>query len=179
MLSIVFAAIAGGSLWRFGTEGGDWLFLVIAAVCIQLRLLCNMVDGLLAVEGGMKSSLGDLYNEIPDRIADALILIGAGYAVRSLAYGEMLGWLAALVAMMTAYVRLLAGSLGAKQLFIGPMAKQHRMFVVTVACLAAAVEYAMRGTMLSLYYALILVVLGTAFTIVRRIVRLADEIKSR
>src|SRR5690242_1533861 len=29
--------------------------LVGAAVCIQLRLLCNMLDGMLAVEGGLKT----------------------------------------------------------------------------------------------------------------------------
>lgn len=125
LFSIVVAALAGLALWRSGAVGGSWPLLILAAIAIQLRLLCNMLDGLLAVEGGLKSRVGDLYNEVPDRIADALILIGAGYGARSLPYGETLGWSAALVAVMTAYVRLLAGSLGAQQLFIGPMAKQH------------------------------------------------------
>ncbi len=179
VLSIVVAAVAGFALWESGNVGGSWPLLVTAAVGIQLRLLCNMLDGLLAIEGGFKSKLGDLYNEVPDRIADALILIGAGYAVRSLPYGEILGWGAALLAVLTAYVRLLAGSLGAQQFFIGPMAKQHRMFVITVGCLAAAIEHSRAGTVRALWLTLIVVVAGSIITLVRRLMRLVAELESR
>ncbi len=179
VLSIVVAAVAGFALWESGNVGGSWPLLVTAAVGIQLRLLCNMLDGLLAIEGGFKSKLGDLYNEVPDRIADALILIGAGYAVRSLPYGEILGWGAALLAVLTAYARLLAGSLGAQQLFIGPMAKQHRMFVITLGCLAAAIEHSRAGTVRALWLTLIVVIAGSAITLVRRLMRLVAELESR
>ncbi len=50
-----------------------------AALGIQLRLVCNLIDGMVAIEGGMKSPVGGLYNEVPDRIADPLLLIAAGY----------------------------------------------------------------------------------------------------
>jgi phosphatidylglycerophosphate synthase len=179
VLSIVFAALAGFVLWLSGNKGGDWFLLLTAAVAIQLRLLCNMLDGLLAVEGGFKSKVGDLYNEIPDRIADVVILVGAGYGARALAYGEALGWAAALIAVMTAYLRLLAGSLGARQLFIGPMAKQHRMFVMTIGCIVAAAEHARVGTVRSLWLALAVVVAGSIITFFRRLIRLASELESR
>jgi len=178
VLSILFAAAAGLALWRFGV-GGNWRLLVGAAVAIQLRLLCNMLDGLLAVEGGFKSKLGDLYNEIPDRIADVAILVGAGYAVATMPYGGILGWSAALLAVLTAYLRLLAGSLGAQQLFIGPMAKQHRMFVVTVGCLLGALEHSRSGTARAVWLALIVVVAGSLITLVRRLLRLAAELETR
>jgi len=178
VLSIFFAAAAGLALWRFGV-GGSWRLLVGAAAAIQLRLLCNMLDGLLAVEGGFKSKLGDLYNEVPDRVADVAILVGAGYAVVTMQYGEILGWSAALLAVLTAYVRLLAGSLGAQQHFIGPMAKQHRMFVVTVGCLAGAIEHSRYGTARAVWLALIVVVLGSVVTLVRRLLRLGAEMQSR
>ena len=51
-----------------------------------------------------------------------------------------LGWCAAVLAVLTAYVRVLGGSLGVTQHFIGPMAKQHRMFTLTIATLLSAVE---------------------------------------
>ncbi len=178
VLSILFAVGAGFALWRFGA-GGNWRLLVAAAVAIQLRLLCNMLDGLLAVEGGFKSKLGDLYNEIPDRIADVAILVGAGYAVATMAYGEILGWSAALLAVLTAYLRLLAGSLGARQLFIGPMAKQHRMFVLTLGCVAGAVEHALNGGRLSLTIALAIIVVGSVVTTVRRLSDLSAELRAR
>jgi phosphatidylglycerophosphate synthase len=107
--------------------------LLIAAGCIQLRLLCNLLDGMLAVEMGLKTPTGDLFNDLPDRIADVVILVGAGYAVRDEPYGLVLGWSAAVVAMFTAYVRVLGGSLGLTQHFVGPMAKQHRMFTLALA----------------------------------------------
>jgi phosphatidylglycerophosphate synthase len=180
VLSILFSAAAwmnfreaGQSFWK------PWLMLVTGAVAIQLRLLCNLLDGLLAIEGGLKTKTGDLYNEVPDRIADAAILIGAGLAVRHLPYGSMLGWAAALVAVLTAYARLLGGSFGFAQDFVGPMAKQHRMFAVTVGALAAAIETAQRGTVWSLYVALWIVLVGSIVTFARRLRRIARQLETR
>ena len=109
----------------------------MAAVAIQLRLLCNLVDGMLAVEEGFSTKTGDIYNDLPDRISDVLILVGAGYS-RGSRMRSTLGWLAAVLAVLTAYVRVLGGSLGVTQHFIGPMAKQHRMFALTIATLLSA-----------------------------------------
>src|SRR5687768_9643164 len=50
--------------------------LVVATAGIQLRLLCNLLDGMIAIEGGFKSKTGDIYNDLPDRIADVAILVG-------------------------------------------------------------------------------------------------------
>ena len=77
----------GAADWRscapdgFAPRGARCL-LMAAAAGIQLRLLCNLLDGMLAVEEGLKSKTGDIYNEVPDRLADILILVGAGYSVR-------------------------------------------------------------------------------------------------
>src|SRR5262249_31552402 len=59
------------------------LFLA-AAASIQLRLLCNLLDGMLAVEERLHARTGALYNEIPDRVADVVLLAGAGCAIRDL-----------------------------------------------------------------------------------------------
>jgi hypothetical protein len=64
-----------------------------------------------------------IFNDIPDRISDALLLVSAGYAISIISWGAALGWCAALLAVMTAYVRTLAASLGAPVNFQGPMAK--------------------------------------------------------
>ena len=108
---------------------------VLAAACIQLRLLANMLDGMVALAGTRTSPLGQLYNEVPDRVSDAATLIGLGYA----AGGSVLfGYLAALAAVFTAYVRAAGKVAGARQEYCGPMAKQQRMFLVTVAALYCA-----------------------------------------
>ena len=153
--------------------------LIAAAACIQLRLLCNLLDGMLAVEGGFKTKTGELYNDVPDRIADVFILVGAGYAVRELPYGVTLGWTASALALFTAYVRVLGGSLGLTQHFIGPMAKQHRMFTLTVASLLTTAEAASGQAPRVLYAGLAVIVAGTIVTAIRRIHRLARELDTR
>ena len=95
---------------------------------------------MLAVEEGLKTRNGEIFNDLPDRIEDILILVGAGYAAPGVSHAETLGWAAAVAAVLTAYVRVLGGSLGLTQHFAGPMAKQHRMFVLTLATLLAAIE---------------------------------------
>lgn len=179
--SVVFALFAGVALERSLEASGDTCgpLLLAAAVCIQLRLLCNMVDGLLAVEGGLASPAGEVWNDLPDRLADPLILVGAGLALRAMPLGVTLGWVAALLALFTAYVRVLGGSLGLPQSFAGPMAKQHRMFAITVGCLGGAVEAGFGRPPRTLYAALVVVVLGSAFTAARRTARIARELAAR
>jgi phosphatidylglycerophosphate synthase len=180
--SIVFAFIAGHALYFAGERIGDSasLWLVVATVGIQLRLLCNLLDGLLAVEGGLKSKTGELFNEIPDRIADIMILLGAGVAIHEVVdWGLRLSVAATILALLTAYVRLLGGSLGLPQDFSGPMAKQHRMFVLTVGNLAGAIEHAMRGTVWSVVAAMVVIVIGSVATVVLRTWRIANQLKAR
>jgi phosphatidylglycerophosphate synthase len=148
--------------------------LLAAAACIQLRLLCNLLDGMLAVEEGLRSRTGEIFNELPDRLADVLILVGAGYAAPS-TYTVTLGWAAAVTAVFTAYVRVLGGSLGLSQHFIGPMAKQHRMFTLTLATIAAAVEATLGLPARALGIGLAVVAAGSTLTIIRRVARLLAE----
>lgn len=128
VLSIVFAALGAGCLWL-----GGW-YLLAAALCIQGRLLCNLFDGMVAVEHQQATALGAVYNEFPDRIADSLLLVAGGYACGQ----PELGWLAALAAALTAYVRVFGASCGLGHDFRGPMAKQHRMALLTIACVASS-----------------------------------------
>jgi len=180
--SIVFACAAGCAFWEAGQSVGSavTIWLIVAAAGIQLRLLCNLLDGLLAIEGGLKTKTGDLFNEIPDRVADILILLGAGVAIHEVTdWGIALGVTATILALLTAYIRLLGGSLGLPQDFRGPMAKQHRMFMLTVGSLAAAIEHAIRGTLWTLVAAMIVIVLGCILTLALRTRRIAHALQAR
>jgi phosphatidylglycerophosphate synthase len=150
---------------------------VIGSICcaigIQLRLLCNLFDGMVAIEGGKKSDIGSLYNEFPDRIADSLLIVGLGYAIGQ----SDLGWLAALAAALTAYVRVFGGSIGLKQTFMGPMAKQHRMAVMTAGLLLNAVEASVYGTHYVLVIALAVIAIGSVATCVTRTLAIARQLK--
>ena len=155
---------------RSDSDGTIAALLTAAAVLVQLRLASNLLDGLVAVEGGRGTRTGPLFNEVPDRLADLLILVPAGYAISAISWGPELGWAAGVLAVLTAYVRLLGGSLGQAQSFSGPLAKPHRMFVLTVACLASVVE-ALAGDHegVALAAGLVIITIGSAATCVLRL----------
>lgn len=157
--SVFFSLLVPIGLFAIGGRSGA----VVAIAGIQLRLLANVLDGLVAVEGGKSSPLGALYNEFPDRIADSVILVAFGYAIAA----PTLGWLAALLAALTAYIRVFGGAIGQPQRFLGPMAKQHRMAVLTVALAGAAILPPAWSSPLS-HGCLMLIVIGSAFTCVTR-----------
>jgi phosphatidylglycerophosphate synthase len=169
--SITFAVFGGLALMG----NTHWPGMIICALCIQGRLLCNLVDGMVALEGGKKSAVGALYNEFPDRIADSIFIIALGYATPL----PIVGWLGALAASLTAYVRVFGGSLGLPQNFRGPMAKQHRMAVMTIACVAAAAEDAIRGTHFILLYAAAIIMLGSFVTCVIRTLAIARGLQEK
>ena len=168
--SIFFAGLGSICFLLLPDAGatGKWLLPILAAASIQCRLLCNLFDGMVAIEGGKKTCSGELFNDMPDRISDTLILVSAGYAISMVNWGDTLGWCAALLAVMTAYIRTLAASLGAPVNFQGPMAKQHRMALLTAACLITAVENSIAGQSYALLAALIIMIAGCFITLYRR-----------
>lgn len=151
---------------------------VACAAAIQLRLVCNLIDGLVAVEGGLRTKTGDVFNDLPDRVADLLLLAGAGYAARELPHAIELGWLAAALALLAAYVRVLGKSVGAGTHFLGPMAKQHRMAALTATCLLAALLTSRALDRHTLVVGLGVIVLGTLITVVRRTQRVLNILTS-
>jgi phosphatidylglycerophosphate synthase len=160
MASVLFAAIGAAALVWWPGIGG----YLLCAICIQLRLLCNLFDGLVAVEGGKASPLGRIYNEFPDRITDTLFIVALGYAADM----PWLGWLGALFAVGTAYVRVFGGSLGLVQDFRGPVAKQQRMALLTLGCLGAIAESFFHTQHYSLIAAAVLIAAGSLLTCAAR-----------
>jgi len=144
------------------------MLFVFGALCVQLRLLCNLFDGMVAIEGGFKTKSGEVFNELPDRFSDAVILIGFGYAASAVQFGTELGYVAAVLAVITAYVRELGAATGAGQNFTGPMAKQHRMAVVTIASILSGAAAFWSWHAWITWIALWIMVAGMIVTIVRR-----------
>lgn len=169
--SIAFAALGAAALLLWPA----WAGKLACALCIQARLICNLLDGLVAVEHHKKSPLGALYNEFPDRIADSVLIVALGYAAGL----SSLGWFGALAAALTAYVRLAGGTLGLSQDFRGPMAKQHRMAVMTVACLIAIAEQTLNGSRYALQVATWVVAVGATLTCVTRTLAIAKQLYTK
>jgi phosphatidylglycerophosphate synthase len=116
-----------------------------------------------------------LFNEIPDRIADSLFIVALGYTIGAPA----IGWYGALAAAMTAYIRVLGGSLGKPQDFRGPMAKPHRMATITIACVLGAIELRVAGSHWALTLAAWIVAIGATITCVRRTLFIAQQLRTK
>lgn len=171
VISIFFAVIGAALLLYVQTP---WA-LIVVALCVQLRLVCNLLDGMVAIEGKRKSPTGALYNELPDRIADSLFIVPVGYLI-----GEpWLGWLGALAAAVTAYIRVLGGAIGLPQDFRGPMAKPHRMAVLTAACVIGALEWWLNGSRWALLTAAWVIAIGSLITCVTRTRAMAQLLRAK
>lgn len=180
---LVFGILAGiafsATSWHVEHARSCW---IIGALLVQGRLLANMLDGMVAERSGQHSPVGALFNEVPDRIEDAAILIGLGYAAGGHA---VLGYLAAIAAVFTAYVRAMNKVAGAPQDFCGPLAKPQRMFFVTLAAVYCGVTPIMWQTIplgdnhwpvpaLTLLF----IFVGSLVTAARRLVRAATALNA-
>ncbi len=173
---MAFGVAAGGALLATSEwSGGAWAMWLLAALLVQARLAANMLDGMVALSTGTASKRGELLNEIPDRVSDSTVLIGLGYAGGG---SVALGYTAALVAMATAYVRAVGKGISGAQEFCGPMAKQQRMFLVTLVALYGAIvdpgqlPLDNRIGLTPVAVALLLITIGGLITVIRRLRRI-------
>lgn len=140
---------------------------------IQLRLICNLMDGMVAIEGGKKSPTGDLWNEIPDRFADTILLASAGWAIGLPWVGALAAW----ASVMTAYIRVSGAALTGVHDFCGPFAKPQRMAALTIGALATAADPLWQGDGRIMKAAVIVIAAGACLTIARRTLHLAAKLK--
>ena len=170
------AAILAGACFALAprTVAGFSIALwLLGGVLVQGRLVANMLDGMVAIGRGVASPVGELFNDVPDRVSDSAILIGVGLGGGDIALG--IG--AALAAMATAYIRALGRSIGAPSEFGGPMAKPHRMAAITALALLECVAPAAWTETLAEWALWIILVLSLVTT-VRRLLRTAAFLKS-
>jgi phosphatidylglycerophosphate synthase len=151
------------------------LFWALGAALVPLRLLANMLDGMVAFGRGIASPQGELCNEVPDRVSDSAVLVGLGLAATG---GWALGLAAALAAMSTAYVRAVGRAAGASSDFCGPMAKQQRMALATALALWCAAAPARWGTASALpAFVLAAIAVLSLLTAARRLRRIAGALR--
>ena len=171
------ALVAALAFWGSAETSGvaRALVLVLAALGCQARLLCNLFDGMVAVEAGKGAPDGPFWNEFPDRVSDILILVGAGLAAGMPEWG----WAAASLAVLTAYTRELGAGIGLVPDFSGPMAKPQRMAALTAAAVLAVAEGWLWQREIILPLAIVAVTLGAAATVVRRGARIVIALRMR
>ena len=124
--SIVAAALAALSFWQSSRYPA---LLIVAPLFCLLRLWCNMLDGMVALAAGKASWRGEVLNDLPDRISDVLIFVGAAHSGWM---HPLFGYWAAIMSLGTAYVGMLGQAVGVRREFCGLMSKPWRMVALGV-----------------------------------------------
>lgn len=178
-LSIVAAAAAAICFWQSARHP---LLLIVAPLFCYLRLWCNMLDGMVALASGQASARGELLNDLPDRISDVLIFVGAGHSGWM---NPLLGYWAAILSLGTAYVGMLGQAVGVQREFSGLMAKPWRMVALH---LGAWLTYALFewndgdtyiGKLRTLDWACVIVIVGCIQTSAQRLARIMRALKAK
>lgn len=173
ILSIVFAFVSLLAFYLDSQSSNNHIvMMIIAIVGIQGRLLMNLLDGMVAIEHNKKSVVGGLYNEVPDRISDSVIIFGAGLLTMDFSYGIHLTYIAIILSIFTAYIRTLGASLNTPHFFSGPMAKQHRMVLICLSCIVG-IWY-----LPAFYYGLIVMNIGLILTCANRLLKIVKFLKN-
>jgi phosphatidylglycerophosphate synthase len=124
--SMAAAAAAGVCFWEASAFPG---LLIVAVGFCYLRLWLNMLDGMVALAAGKASRTGEIANELPDRISDVIIFVGAGHSGLCEPLG---GYWTAIFALLVAYVGTLGQALGVQREFSGWMSKPWRMVALHI-----------------------------------------------
>jgi phosphatidylglycerophosphate synthase len=122
--SVVASALAAICFWQSSKVPA---LLIPAALLCYVRLWLNMLDGMVALAAGKASLRGELLNDLPDRVSDAIIFAGVAHSGLC---NPASGYWAAIFALLTAYVGTFGQALGVGRQFGGIMAKPWRMVVL-------------------------------------------------
>ncbi|HUE41686.1 MAG TPA: CDP-alcohol phosphatidyltransferase family protein [Chthoniobacterales bacterium] len=173
-LSILAAAIAALCFWKSGQT--QWL-LILAPLFCYLRLWFNMLDGMVAVAANKASRRGEILNDLPDRISDIVIFVGVAH---SGLMNPLLGYWAAMLAVLTAYVGLFGQALGGRREFGGIMSKPWRMVALSLGAWASFfIEQQSTGRFTILDWTCLVVIAGCVETIVVRLKRITAALQDK
>jgi phosphatidylglycerophosphate synthase len=139
-----------------------------------------MLDGMVALAGGKASRRGEIINDLPDRISDVIIFVGAAHS------GWMhphFGYGAAIMSLGTAYVGVLGQAVGVQREFSGWMSKPWRMVVLALGAWLSYGFFRFQKETVTLFdltildWACVLVVAGCLQTSTQRLLRIFRALK--
>ena len=114
------------------SESASSLCLLLAIpVVLLLRMALNAIDGMLAREHDMKSSLGAVLNELGDVISDAALYLPLAYVA---GFNAVLVVAMVIVGIIAEMTGVIAVQIGASRRYDGPMGKSDRALVVGLLC---------------------------------------------
>lgn len=167
-LAALALSIAAGILITL--KPGDSSGLLMIPLLLLLRMALNAIDGMLAREHAMKSSLGAVLNELGDVVADAAL-----YLPMALIPGisASLVVLVVVLAIISEMAGVVAIQIGASRGYAGPMGKSDRAFVFGLMALLLGLGV-LPGYWIQLLLSAVLVLL--CLTIINRVRNALQEV---
>ncbi|MFW5426618.1 MAG: CDP-alcohol phosphatidyltransferase family protein [Methylophagaceae bacterium] len=135
ILAMIISFIAGGFIVLFPEN--HWPLLMVPVV-LFVRMALNAIDGMLAREHDMKSSLGAILNELGDVLSDVAL-----YLPLALVAGVNASWLVLVVilSVVSEMAGVVAIQIGAERRYDGPMGKSDRAFLFGVIALVLGLGF--------------------------------------
>jgi len=177
--SIVAAALAALCFWQSARHP---TLLILAPFFCALRLWCNMLDGMVALAAGQAGGRGEVLNDLPDRISDVLIFVGAAHSGWM---HPLFGYWAAIMSLGTAYVGMLGQAVGAQREFSGWMSKPWRMVALGLGAWLTYLLFRWNGVdvifvrLTVLDWTCVVVIAGCLQTSVQRLSRIFRALESK
>ncbi len=132
-LAALVVGLAGGICLALSPDQ-PWLLLLVPFLAAA-RLVMNVLDGMVARESGRPPErIGEVWNELGDRVADAAFLAGLAFVPE---VGAPLAMFAIVAALFASYAGLAARAAGGRRLYGGIMSKPGRMITLAVAAVVA------------------------------------------
>jgi phosphatidylglycerophosphate synthase len=175
--SVVAAGIAAICFWKSGPRPS---LLFFAPLFCYLRLWFNMLDGMVALASGKASWRGEILNDLPDRVSDVLIFVGVAHSGWM---NPFVGYWAAILALLTAYVGMFGQAVGVQREFSGVMSKPWRMVAlhlgawITAGCFWTNKGGGFAGPLTVLDWTCLVVIAGCLETIAVRLKRIMAALR--
>lgn len=134
LLALLFSLIVGSIVAAFSAEHPKVLLLL--PVWLFLRMALNAIDGMMARELNMKTTLGAVLNEAGDVISDLALYLPLAF-VHPPSLWPIVAF--SIGATLTEFCGVLTQALGTKRHYEGPMGKSDRAFVIGALGLATVI----------------------------------------
>ena len=165
--ALVLSFIVGALITLFPAEKWPLLLMPLA---LFVRMALNAIDGMLAREHEMKSSLGAILNELGDVLSDTAL-----YLPLALVPGvnQILIVAITILAIISEMAGAVAVQIGAQRRYDGPMGKSDRAFVFGALCLLMGIgidaEYWVDGVLVVVGGLLIATIINRARRALREV----------
>ncbi|HWP44571.1 MAG TPA: CDP-alcohol phosphatidyltransferase family protein [Blastocatellia bacterium] len=170
LIAVAGSAAAGALLSQSGRQP---LLLLLLPVWLFARMALNAIDGMMARELKMATSLGAVLNELGDAVSDLGLYLPLAFVTEE-ARWPVIAF--SIGAVLTEFCGVLGRALGASRRYDGPMGKSDRAFVVGALGL---LSYIWPGAIRLWPWVFSIATALTVFTCFNRVSNSLKEIESR